>query len=85
MATMPSSKSLLTITNHMRHYVQNNTILAIHRSGVRRMQECTNFGQSQLLIENLSTQQDGVSDPGSLFKFEYWTDNMTIHQNIPHI
>ena len=49
------------------------------------MQECTNFGQSQLLIENLSTQQDGVSDPGSLFKFEYWTDNMTIHQNIPHI
>jgi hypothetical protein len=66
-ATVPSSKSLLKAINHMQHQVENITTLAIHRRGVRRMQEhfykSTNFGQSQWLITDLSAQQgDGRSD-----------------------
>ena len=52
------------INNNMQHYVQNNTTLTIHSNSVRRMQECykksTNFGQSQWLIKDLSTQRGGV-------------------------
>jgi hypothetical protein len=54
-ATMASSKSLLKMINdNMWHYVQNNIVVAIYSSSVRRMQECykksTKFSQSQWLI-----------------------------------
>lgn len=34
------SKSLLRVIDRMRHWVLNNTTLAIHSSGIRRMQKC---------------------------------------------